>query len=178
MNLEGSPPPQHIQEQISPSVNLVKRASSLETVPPLPPNNCDTSISIYPTVGSIEIQNSPPQAPQSHVIPATLPGLFVQPPLSPPPHQYHHQSSLRQSTSETVKETSIMVRQIDPQTGSKVINRYRVIRELGRGVHGKVKLCMDLDTDELFVRNFIINFHEFSLLLVPRRLPAHVYPCI
>ncbi len=36
----------------------------------------------------------------------------------------------------------------DPISGRKVINKYEIIRELGRGVHGKVKLGRDLEVGE------------------------------
>jgi len=44
-----------------------------------------------------------------------------------------------------------MMKDYDPMTGNKMINKYMVVRELGRGVHGKVKLCRDTVTDELCV---------------------------
>eukprot|EP00158_Paraphelidium_tribonemae_P005841 Partr_v1_DN27552_c1_g1_i1_m30429 putative Calcium calmodulin-dependent protein kinase kinase len=47
------------------------------------------------------------------------------------------------SINSPIKETSVMVKTVDPSSGRKMINRYLVIRELGRGVHGKVKLCHD-----------------------------------
>ncbi|KAI8922664.1 kinase-like domain-containing protein, partial [Entophlyctis helioformis] len=49
---------------------------------------------------------------------------------------------------EPVKETRHMVRDYDPQTGNKMINNYMMLGELGRGMHGKVKLCVDTDTGE------------------------------
>ncbi|KAG0256369.1 hypothetical protein BG011_004599 [Mortierella polycephala] len=50
---------------------------------------------------------------------------------------------------QPVKETHTMQKDYDPMTGNKMINKYMVVRELGRGVHGKVKLCRDTVTDEL-----------------------------
>jgi serine/threonine protein kinase len=52
---------------------------------------------------------------------------------------------------QPVKETHTMMKDYDPTTGNKMINKYMVVRELGRGVHGKVKLCRDTVTDELCV---------------------------
>lgn len=52
---------------------------------------------------------------------------------------------------QPVKETHTMMKDYDPTTGNKMINKYMVVRELGRGVHGKVKLCRDTETDELCV---------------------------
>ncbi|KAF9543530.1 hypothetical protein EC957_000808 [Mortierella hygrophila] len=50
---------------------------------------------------------------------------------------------------QPVKETRTMMKDYDPMTGNKMINKYMVVRELGRGVHGKVKLCRDTMTEEL-----------------------------
>ena len=44
-----------------------------------------------------------------------------------------------------------MMKDYDPATGNKMINKYMIVRELGRGVHGKVKLCRDTETNELCV---------------------------
>ena len=43
-----------------------------------------------------------------------------------------------------VRETSHLVKTVDPQSGQKMINNYLIVRELGRGVHGKVKLCQEV----------------------------------
>ena len=55
------------------------------------------------------------------------------------------------SYNSSVKETNTIIRQIDPSTGNKMINHYTILRELGRGVHGKVKLCFDTETMEHYV---------------------------
>lgn len=47
--------------------------------------------------------------------------------------------------------TNTINKDYDPTTGNKIINRYMIIREIGRGVHGKVKLAEDLETNELVV---------------------------
>ncbi|KAJ1343639.1 hypothetical protein BSLG_001787 [Batrachochytrium salamandrivorans] len=51
-------------------------------------------------------------------------------------------------TTEPVRETFQMVRDYDSKTGNKMINHYMVVRELGRGCHGKVKLCIDTESGE------------------------------
>ncbi|TPX36258.1 hypothetical protein SmJEL517_g01468 [Synchytrium microbalum] len=56
--------------------------------------------------------------------------------------------SRRPSISGEVKETNILAKELDPTTGNKMINKYMVIRELGRGVYGKVKYCVDIETNE------------------------------
>ncbi|PIA19277.1 kinase-like protein [Coemansia reversa NRRL 1564] len=40
--------------------------------------------------------------------------------------------------------------QHDPRTGRKMINQYMIIRELGRGTHGKVKLAFDTASGEYY----------------------------
>ncbi|RMZ66038.1 Serine threonine- kinase ssp1 [Pyrenophora seminiperda CCB06] len=42
------------------------------------------------------------------------------------------------------KETHVADVQADPVSGRKIVNQYEIIDELGRGVHGKVKLGKDL----------------------------------
>ncbi|KAJ3170221.1 hypothetical protein HDU88_008848 [Geranomyces variabilis] len=59
---------------------------------------------------------------------------------------------------EPVRETNVMVRDYDPHTGNKIINKYMIVREVGRGCHGKVKLCTDLETGE-----------EWALKIVPKK---------
>ncbi|CAG8653468.1 6594_t:CDS:10 [Funneliformis mosseae] len=51
-----------------------------------------------------------------------------------------------------VKETNTMYKDYDPNTGNKIINKYMLVRELGRGVHGKVKLGKDMEFGEWVVR--------------------------
>ncbi|KAG0029318.1 hypothetical protein BGZ81_003899 [Podila clonocystis] len=50
---------------------------------------------------------------------------------------------------QPVKETHTMMKDYHPMTGNKMINKYMIVRELGRGMHGKVKLCRDTQTNEL-----------------------------
>ncbi|KAG0204963.1 hypothetical protein BGX28_003264 [Mortierella sp. GBA30] len=56
--------------------------------------------------------------------------------------------SITSPSPQPVKETHTMMKDYDPMTGNKMINKYMVVRELGRGVHGKVKLCRDTVTNE------------------------------
>ncbi|KAI8379126.1 kinase-like domain-containing protein [Radiomyces spectabilis] len=51
-------------------------------------------------------------------------------------------------TSQVVT-TNTIYKDYDPATGNKIINDYMIIREIGRGVHGKVKLAQDINTGEL-----------------------------
>ncbi|KAF8928779.1 hypothetical protein BGZ58_009385 [Dissophora ornata] len=63
----------------------------------------------------------------------------------------HHvgRHSMSSPSPQPVKETHKIMKDYDPMTGNKMINKYMVERELGRGVHGKVKLCRDTITNEL-----------------------------
>ncbi|KAG4301345.1 hypothetical protein PCANB_002310 [Pneumocystis canis] len=47
-----------------------------------------------------------------------------------------------------VKETNQILKTTNLINGRKVINKYEIIREIGRGVHGKVKLALDLSLNE------------------------------
>ena len=57
---------------------------------------------------------------------------------------------------QPVKETHTMMKDYHPMTGNKMINKYMIVHELGRGMHGKVKLCRDTQTNELCV-SFILR---------------------
>lgn len=80
---------------------------------------------------------------------------------SPNPSTYgtSPRRAMASPSPQPVKETHTMMKDYDPMTGNKMINKYMVVRELGRGVHGKVKLCRDTVTDELCVR----AMHEMHL---------------
>lgn len=55
---------------------------------------------------------------------------------------------LPEKTTPEVLTTNTMNKDYDPETGNKTINQYMMIKEIGRGMHGKVKLAQDLDTLE------------------------------
>lgn len=57
------------------------------------------------------------------------------------PHHIH--------SSPEVKEINKVHLEYDPISHRKVLNTYEIIKELGRGQHGKVKLAKDLVTNEL-----------------------------
>lgn len=48
-----------------------------------------------------------------------------------------------------VKETHTVYLEYDPRTKRKVLNTYEILREIGKGEHGKVKLARDLENNEL-----------------------------
>ena len=48
-----------------------------------------------------------------------------------------------------VRTTTTLVRNVSP-SGHKTLNEYRILAELGRGCHGKVKLAQDTKTQSLW----------------------------
>lgn len=65
---------------------------------------------------------------------------------SPPPD-----SQSPSPRAKKVIETHTINKDYDPLTGKKMINDYLIIKELGRGVHGKVKLAEDTERGGLVV---------------------------
>ena len=84
----------------------------------------------------------PPQSPLAHT---QL--------LSPLHSQLHLNTNSRPSTpsgyDSPVKETKRVLLEYDPITRRKVLNTYEILKEIGRGEHGKVKLAKDLINNEL-----------------------------
>ncbi|KAI4919815.1 hypothetical protein J4E90_001952 [Alternaria incomplexa] len=82
--------------------------------------------------------------------PVSSPGLFN--PTTRRPSQEPDQPDdgtystpwLHHTHRQAPKETHIADVQADPVSGRKIVNQYEIIDELGRGVHGKVKLGKDL----------------------------------
>lgn len=58
-------------------------------------------------------------------------------------------STSSSSLSNSVKETHYVHVEYDPMTRRRVLNTYEIIRDLGKGQHGKVKLARDLATSQL-----------------------------
>lgn len=73
--------------------------------------------------------------------------------VSPLHSQLNLSTSSRPSTpsgyNSPVKETNRVLLEYDPITRRKVLNTYEILREIGRGEHGKVKLAKDLINNEL-----------------------------
>lgn len=63
--------------------------------------------------------------------------------------QHSLESKFPSSSSQEVKLTHTVTKEYDAETGNKLINNFMIIKEIGRGVHGKVKLAQDLTTGEL-----------------------------
>ncbi|GAW14982.1 hypothetical protein ANO14919_043900 [Xylariales sp. No.14919] len=62
--------------------------------------------------------------------------------------------------SRKVRETHKALVDLDMTTGRKSINQYEVIEELGRGVHGKVKLARNLENGENVAIKIIPRFSK------------------
>ncbi|KAF2085953.1 kinase-like protein, partial [Saccharata proteae CBS 121410] len=87
--------------------------------------------------------------------PSGSPGLFnplnppVRPTLAPPEEPgYYSSPYLHYTHRQAPKETHVADVDVDPISGRKIINEYEIIDELGRGVHGKVKLGRSLGTGQ------------------------------
>ncbi|GME98250.1 unnamed protein product [Ambrosiozyma monospora] len=57
--------------------------------------------------------------------------------------------SASNASTSTVKETHHVHVEYDPVTRKRVLNSYEILRDLGSGQHGKVKLAMDTATRQL-----------------------------
>ena len=77
-----------------------------------------------------------------------------------------------------VKETHVIVRDFDPDTGNKMLNNYMILGELGRGVHGKVKLCEDTSTGEKWVHDFLFRPSKLWKRMQKRDFKASYLPRI
>ncbi|KUI67815.1 Serine/threonine-protein kinase ssp1 [Cytospora mali] len=102
--------------------------------------------------------------------PVSSPGLFSPASLRavmslPPSHSASEGTTpaaaqspfLHPLQTHRVRETHVANVDRDFTTGRKIINHYEVIEEIGRGVHGKVKLARDLD-----------NGQNVAIKIVPR----------
>ncbi|CAN8103447.1 unnamed protein product [Discula destructiva] len=132
---------------------------------PNPPS--DSSINGTPTkLNTLH----PPHAQTASSTPVSSPGLFspVNPratmslPSSQPVSEgttpaVQHSPYLHPLQTHKVRETHVANVDRDFTTGRKIINHYEVIEEIGRGVHGKVKLARDLD-----------NGQNVAIKIVPR----------
>lgn len=83
--------------------------------------------------------------------PASSPGLFNP---NEPRLRHNEQSDdnlysgpwLHYTHRQAPKETHVADVDVDPMSGRKIINHYEILDELGRGMHGKVKLGRDLQS--------------------------------
>jgi serine/threonine protein kinase len=96
--------------------------------------------------------------------PATSPGLFSTsgPPLrrSQPSDDSISTPWLHYTHRQDFKETHVADVDVDPVSGRKLVNHYEVIGELGRGVHGKVKLGRDLNSGQNVAIKIVDRFSK------------------
>ncbi|TAQ83148.1 hypothetical protein B7494_g8528 [Chlorociboria aeruginascens] len=100
--------------------------------------------------------------------PASSPRLFIATPIPPRTSQTPALSDGTPSSSpflhplqmHRVKETHKAQVEQDFVTGRKLINQYEIIDEIGRGVHGKVKLARSLETGDYVAIKIIQRFSK------------------
>jgi serine/threonine protein kinase len=96
--------------------------------------------------------------------PASSPGLFTAagPPLrrSQPSDDSISTPWLHYTHRQDFKETHVADVEVDPISGRKLVNHYEVIGELGRGVHGKVKLGRDLNSGQNVAIKIVDRFSK------------------
>jgi serine/threonine protein kinase len=97
--------------------------------------------------------------------PASSPGLFKtdSPPLrsaKPSDDNLYSTPWLHPAHRQAPKETHIADVDVDPVSGRKMINAYEIFDELGRGVHGKVKLGRNLETSVYVAIKIVDRFSK------------------
>lgn len=98
---------------------------------------------------------------------------------SPPPlvsiHNEGHSflgspASVQLPRPESFRETKYVSLEYDPQSKRKVLNSYEILREIGRGEHGKVKLARDLVSDQLVAIKVMSRKSKDKLLRIRKSL--------
>jgi len=82
--------------------------------------------------------------------------------------------SARPSRVSLVKETNHVSLEYDPITRRKVLNTYEILREIGRGEHGRVKLARDLVHDELVAIKIVSRKSKKERQLLRMRRPSNL----
>lgn len=111
---------------------LTVRRSREHYQPLYPPNDHHSTTSLTQRIRKFSLSRSPGNSTTTITSPRHHPATHYIPPAD-------------------VVMTNTINKDYDPSTGNKIINRYMIIREIGRGVHGKVKLAEDIETNELVV---------------------------
>ncbi|KAH7389496.1 hypothetical protein DE146DRAFT_767826 [Phaeosphaeria sp. MPI-PUGE-AT-0046c] len=168
------PPPQQLRDgPVYPNQSYA--ALHLQQYPPIvrsrsshPAHSAAVSLSSLSTFGLAhdhyrDIMESAPRTVGNS--PVSSPGLFdpnnrrskeIQQPndglySSPWLHHMHRQAP---------KETHIADVQADPISGRKIVNQYEIIDELGRGMHGKVKLGKELNKGHYVAIKIVDRFSK------------------
>ncbi|KAJ8658302.1 hypothetical protein O0I10_005985 [Lichtheimia ornata] len=109
---------------------LTVRRSREHYQPLYPPNDHHSTTSLTQRIRKFSLSRSPGTSTTTITSPRHHPATHYIPPAD-------------------VVMTNTINKDYDPSTGNKIINRYMIIQEIGRGVHGKVKLAEDIETNEL-----------------------------
>lgn len=138
----------HLQQHPSPYIPPIVRSRSTH-----PAHSAANSISGLSSFGLPhdhyrDIMDSGPRTVGNS--PVSSPGLFDPknhrlPQVDQPNDGLYSSPWLHHTHRQAPKETHIADVQADPISGRKIVNQYEIIDELGRGVHGKVKLGKDLE---------------------------------
>lgn len=150
-SLPSSPtviPPTPLESSQGQCFPTASPSSSLEPI-------LDTHLSRSPTKTEGELlPDDPPAAASSRfreaeVQPTKKPSLQVQTSSAalrrPKSHHRRHSSTHRVREAVDVEQKLL-------DDGSRIINRYKIGRSLGRGSYASVELATDIGTDELYVR--------------------------
>ncbi|KAL8874171.1 MAG: hypothetical protein Q9174_000476 [Haloplaca sp. 1 TL-2023] len=132
----------------------LKRATSKPPRPTSVPITTYGSTSIAMATGAKTVGSTPAQSP----------GLFS--PLFPSGRSQVDESEDSQTSTplmhpahlQTPKETHKLSKEIDPLTGQKQVNNYKLHRKLGQGQHGTVKLGQDLNTKEWIAMKIVRRY--------------------
>ncbi|KAJ3064671.1 hypothetical protein HDU98_011943, partial [Podochytrium sp. JEL0797] len=124
---------------------------STTTTPTAPPqlHRSFSAFSATPSPSLTTPLTAPPQNPR---IPVPLPSTSFASSSSSSSIDSHNildSASSASTSTAAFRESHKLVKSLDVH-GSKLINQYTVIREIGRGVHGKVKMAVDGEDGSLW----------------------------
>jgi serine/threonine protein kinase len=153
----------HLQQYPTPHVPPIARSRSSH-----PAHTAANSLSSLSTFGFAydhyrDIMESAPRTVGNS--PVSSPGLF-DPNQRRSTHIEHLDDGLYSSPwlhhmhRQAPKETHIADVQADPISGRKIVNQYEIIDELGRGMHGKVKLGKELNRGHYVAIKIVDRFSK------------------
>jgi serine/threonine protein kinase len=153
----------HLQQYPAPHVPPIARSRSSH-----PAHTAANSLSSLSTFGFAhdhyrDIMESAPRTVGNS--PVSSPGLF-DPNKRRSAHIEHPNDGLYSSPwlhhmhRQAPKETHIADVQADPISGRKIVNQYEIIDELGRGMHGKVKLGKELNKGHYVAIKIVDRFSK------------------